>query len=64
MQSKDARETARNMIRLHGLKAQAIALEHVAETRQQGDSAGHDHWQRVHAAICELRPEVLERPPS
>ena len=43
------------MIRLHGLRAQAVALERAAEMRQQGDVAGHDLWQQIHAAICELR---------
>jgi hypothetical protein len=43
------------MIRLHGLQAQAVALERAAELRQQGDVAGHDLWQQIHAAICELR---------
>jgi hypothetical protein len=46
---------ARMMIKRHALRAQAIAMERVAEMRQQGDTAGLDHWQGVHAAICELR---------
>jgi len=52
---RNAQETALSMIRLHGLRAQAVALERVAEMRQQGDAAGLDRWQQVHAAICELR---------
>ena len=52
---QDAQLTARSMIRLHGLRAQAVALERSAELRQQGDVAGHDLWQQIHAAICELR---------
>jgi hypothetical protein len=48
-------DTARNMIRLHGLRAQAVAMERAAEMRQQGDVAGLDRWQSVHAAISELR---------
>jgi hypothetical protein len=52
---RDAQETALKMIRLHGLRAQAIALERAAEMRQQGNVAGHDQWQHIHAAICELR---------
>jgi hypothetical protein len=52
---RDAHATALSMIRLHGLRAQAVALEHAAELRQQGDVAGHDLWQQIHAAICELR---------
>ena len=47
--------TARNMIRLHGLRAQAVAMERAAEMRQQGDVAGFDRWQSIHAAISELR---------
>jgi hypothetical protein len=58
---RDAQETALSMIRLHGLKAQAIALQHVAEMRQQGDVAGLDRWQQVHAAICELRQTAPAR---
>jgi hypothetical protein len=52
---RDAQETALKMIRLHGLRAQAVALERAAEMRQQHDQAGHDQWQQVHTAICELR---------
>jgi hypothetical protein len=52
---RDAQEKALNMIRLHGLRAQAVALERAAEMRQQHDLAGHDQWQQIHAAICELR---------
>ena len=55
MSQENARETAQMMIRLHGLRAQAIAQERTAEMRQQGDTAGFDHWQQIHAAICELR---------
>lgn len=43
------------MLRLHGLRAQAIAQERAAEMRQQGDIAGLDHWQQIHAAIFEMR---------
>ena len=52
---QDAKDTARMMVRLHGLQAQAIALERVSEMRQQGNTAGLDHWQLVHTAICEMR---------
>ena len=55
MSHQNAKETAQMMIRLHGLRAQAIAQERTSEMRQQGDAAGLDHWQQVHAAICELR---------
>jgi hypothetical protein len=52
---RDAQATAISMIRLHGLRAQAVALERAAELRHQGDVAGLDLWQQIHAAICELR---------
>jgi hypothetical protein len=51
---RNAQETALNTIRLHGLRAQAAATERAAEMRQQGDVAGHDLWQQINAAICEL----------
>jgi len=52
---RDAHATALSMIRLHGLRAQAVALERAAELRQQGDVAAHDLWQQIFAAICEMR---------
>lgn len=52
---QDARTTALSMLRLHGLRAQAIASERAAEMCQKGDIAGLDRWQQVHVAICELR---------
>jgi hypothetical protein len=52
---RDAQATAISMIKLHGLRAQAVALERAAELRHQGDVAGLDLWQQIHAAICELR---------
>lgn len=55
MRHQDAKQTAQMMLRLHGLRAQAIAQERAAEMRQQGDAAGLDHWQQIHTAICEMR---------
>lgn len=63
MHAPPAKQTARMMLRLHGLQAQAIALEHAAEMRQQGDAAGFDRWRRVHAAICDLRPTGSQSSP-
>jgi hypothetical protein len=60
---RDAQETALKMIRLHGPRAQAIALERASELRQQHDPAGHDQWQQIHAAICELRRTAPHQPP-
>jgi hypothetical protein len=51
----NGQDMAQMMIRRHGLRAQAVALEHVAEMRQQGDTAGLDLWQHTHMAIVELR---------
>ena len=55
MHAPPDRQTARLLLRLHGLQAQAIALEHAAEMHQQGDAAGFDRWRRVQAAIGDLR---------
>lgn len=52
---RNAQAAAFSMIKLHGLRAQAVAQERAAELRLQGDTAGYDYWQQVHAAICELR---------
>ncbi len=55
MRHQNAQETAQMMIRLYGLRAQAIAHERAAEMRQQGDTAGLDHWEQIHTAICGMR---------
>ncbi|HJS84385.1 MAG TPA: hypothetical protein VJ779_02890 [Acetobacteraceae bacterium] len=57
----DTRETARMLIKRHGLRAQAIALERVQEMRLQGDTAGLDRWQAIYAAICDLRRSAGQR---
>jgi hypothetical protein len=54
-------DIARMMVRRHGLRAQAIAMEHAAEMRLHGDAAGLDRWQRTHTAICELRRTAMLR---
>ena len=61
MRHQDAKETAQMMLRLHGLRAQAIAQERAAEMRQQGDAKGLDHWQQIHTAICEMRQQARQR---
>jgi hypothetical protein len=55
MPEQDTKETARQMIKRHGLRAQAVALEHVHEARTQGDPDVLDRWEAIYAAICELR---------
>jgi hypothetical protein len=51
----NSRESARNLIAVHGLRAQAVVQERIAESRNQGDTSGMDRWQNVEGAINELR---------
>jgi hypothetical protein len=55
MSEPGSRYTAQNLIAAHGLRAQAVVHERIAESRQQGDAVGLERWQNVNAAICELR---------
>ncbi|MEA2776218.1 MAG: hypothetical protein QOF90_1624 [Acetobacteraceae bacterium] len=55
MLESDSRDTAQNMIAVHGLRAQAVVRERIAEARNQGDTSGMERWQNVDAAISELR---------
>jgi hypothetical protein len=55
MNRQEHLSTARMMIDAHGLRAQALALQHMEEHRQQHDTAGVERWQDIHAAIAELR---------
>jgi hypothetical protein len=55
MQSQQLTETARSMIQLHGLRAQAVALERASEMQVKGDSAGFARWWQVHDLICEFK---------
>jgi hypothetical protein len=58
---QDTKEAARMLIKRHGLRAQAIALERVQEMRVQGDAVGLDRWQAIFAAICDLRRSAGQR---
>ena len=49
------KQIARNLMVVHGLRAQALVQERLAEARLQGDHTGLERWQNVHAAIAELR---------
>jgi hypothetical protein len=60
MDESSALGTARDMIRLHGLRAQAVAMERIAEMRQQGDTRGIHVWEQTYAAIRELRRTAAE----
>ena len=51
----NAVDTARDMLVRHGLRAQAVAAEHIAEMRRQGDPTALHRWEQTHAAIGALR---------
>jgi hypothetical protein len=55
MDTADSKQTAQNMMSVHGLRAQAVAHEHLAESRAAGDTEGMERWQAVEAAIAEMR---------
>ena len=55
MDNAENRQTAQNMMSVHGLRAQAIVQERLAESRAGGDTAGMERWQAVGAAIAEMR---------
>ncbi|HTI01496.1 MAG TPA: hypothetical protein VL752_11170 [Acidisoma sp.] len=46
--------TARQMIERFGLQAQAVAAER-ATLAQHDDPRMQNHWEQVHAVICDLR---------
>ncbi len=49
------RDIARMLMRSHGLKALAVAQEHAAQARAQGDTAATEHWTKVSLRVQELR---------
>jgi hypothetical protein len=55
MSRLDGKYTAQQLMAVHGLRAQAVVQERIAESRQQGDTSGLERWQSVAAAISELR---------
>ena len=55
MANVSALDIARDMLHRHGLRAQAIASERIAETRQTGDAVALQRWEQTYSAICELR---------
>jgi hypothetical protein len=55
MSESNSKQTAQNLMAVHGLRAQAVVNERIAEARQQGDASGLERWQDVEAAIGELR---------
>jgi hypothetical protein len=61
MNEADAKFTAQNLMAVHGLRAQAVVLERIAEARQQGDTTGLERWQNVELAIGDLRRSASGR---
>ena len=55
MNAQTNTQTARNLMSVHGLRAQAVAHERLLEARASGDAAGMERWQAVEAAIAEVR---------
>ena len=55
MKPAEDKVTAQNMISLHGLRAQAIVQERIAECRAHGNAADLSRWESIQAAIAELR---------
>ena len=51
----ESKYTAQNLMSVHGLRAQAVVQERLAESRNQGDASAMARWQNVEAAISELR---------
>jgi hypothetical protein len=61
MLAYENKRIARNIMSVHGLRAQALVEERIAEARLAGDRAGLDRWQNVRAAIGELRQTRRQR---
>ncbi|MBN8908302.1 MAG: hypothetical protein J0H99_17075, partial [Rhodospirillales bacterium] len=53
MPGSDPQTTAQSIIRLHGLRAQAVATERLIEARLAGDTLALERWQAVHVALRE-----------
>jgi len=47
-------ETARDLIKRHGIRAKAVAEEHAAEQRHAGNPDAIQHWQAVASAVERL----------
>jgi len=54
MEFQNSVTVARQMIERFGLQAQAVAAER-ATLAQHDDPRMQNHWEQVHAAICDLR---------
>ncbi|MGD0106444.1 MAG: hypothetical protein ABSC06_20750 [Rhodopila sp.] len=64
MSKPGSKYTAQKLIAVHGLRAQAVVNERIAESRLRGDASGFERWQNVEAAISELRRNAPSRAES
>jgi hypothetical protein len=62
MNDSNAVGIAQDMLRLHGLRAQAVAMERMSELRRLGDPVALHRWEQTYAAICELRRSAARKP--
>jgi hypothetical protein len=58
MRTENFRDTALMMMRLHGLRALAVADRQASERRLRQDTVGFERWRGIDAAIRELRRTV------
>ena len=54
-ETENNKQTAQSLMAVHGLCAQAVVRERMAEARLRGDATDLSRWQNVEAAIGELR---------
>jgi hypothetical protein len=52
---EDAIQIAHRLIRSYGLRAAAVAQEHLSELRVQADTTGMEKWRQVQLAISDFR---------
>lgn len=64
MRTQDLTEIARQMIRMHGLRAQAVATMRAAEMQARGEAAEHDRWEAINSVISELKQRRVHREPA
>jgi hypothetical protein len=61
---EDAIQIAHKLIRNYGLRAAAVAQEHLSELRVQGDTTGLEKWRQVQLAIADFRSTKPQGPLS
>ncbi len=55
MHNYDSADIAKSLIRIHGPRAAAVAMERANEAQVAHDTTGLERWQAVERAIAELR---------